>query len=195
MTREFASAPGRLHGAFVLVWKAQSMLATIAFLALVAFGPLVIVLPIMLTWAAVATVVYAVARSRGYPDMLETAAYDSAAPVGQRAKSVACSAAKVWVSGLNSFVYARAARNVITTRHKGWRALPRFAVLAGGLTFFGVATCEHLLRRAGFQGRQLLQLSLIGVFLNVPYRILLSAVVTQALWEIAHTVSSTAAIV
>jgi hypothetical protein len=35
---------------------------------------------------------------------------------------------------------------------------------------------------------------LAGAFLNVPYRILLSAAFTQAMWQIAHVLTATASI-
>ena len=194
LTRDFLIKPGRMHAIFVVAWKTQSILASIAFLGLVAFGSLLVALPIMLTWALIATVVYAVARSKGYPDLLESGPLTAGAPVGQRARSMACSCAKVWFSGINAFVYTRASHNALSPSHRGWRNVLRCGVLFLGMMFFGVATSEHLLRRAGFQGRQLLQLSLAGAFLNVPYRILLSAALTQALWQVAHVLTATASI-
>lgn len=194
MVRDFINKPGRMHAIFVVVWKTQSILASISFLALVAFGSLLVALPIMLTWALVATFIYALARSKGYPDLLESDPFTAGAPVGQRARSMACSCAKVWFSGLNAFVYTRASHNALSPSHRGWRSVLRYGVLFLGMMFFGVATSEHLLRRAGFRGRQLLQLSLAGACLNVPYRILLSAAFTQAMWQVAHVLTATASI-
>ncbi len=194
LSRDFLNKPERKHAIFVVVWKAQSILASIAFIGLVAFGSLLLALPIMLAWAFAATCVYFFARSRGYPDLLETAPLASDACMGQRARSMAYSCAKVWFSGVNAFVYTRASRNALSPSHRGWRNVLRWGVLSLGLMFFGVATSEHLLRRAGFRGRQLLQLSLAGACLNVPYRILLSAMFTQAMWQIAHVLTATASI-
>jgi len=160
----------------------------------VAFSSLLMALPIMLVWALAATVVYAVARSRGYPDLLESNPMTAGAPVGERARSMAFYCARVWFSGLNAFVYTRASRNALSPSHRGWRNVVRYAVLFAGLMFFGVATSEHLLRRAGFRGRALLQMSLMGAFLNVPYRILVSAAFTQLLWQVAHVLTATASI-
>jgi hypothetical protein len=175
----------------MVVWKAQSILASVAFLALVAFGSILVALPVMLTWALVATVIYCFARSRGFPDLLEHK--QGACPsVKQRARSVAFSAAKLWCTGFNAWVYSRASRDILAPGCDGWRRLARIGVLGAGLTFFGVAMSEHLLRRAGYKGTELLRLSLVGACLNVPYRLLLSAAFTQAMWQIAQAVQSTA---
>jgi hypothetical protein len=195
LTRDFLAGPGRLQAAFVVVWKAQSILASIAFLGLVAFGSFWLALPIMLSWALTATIVYCFARSHGYPDLLEHQGLARCHTAGNRARSVAFSAAKVWCTGLNAFVYSRASHNALTPGCNGWRSVLRIGLLGAGLTFFGVAMSEHLLRRAGFNGRQLLRLSLAGACLNVPYRILLSAAVTQVMWQVVHALGSTATLV
>ncbi len=195
LTRDFLARPGRLQAAFVVTWKAQSILASIAFLGLVAFGSFWLALPIMLSWALIATIVYCFARSHGYPDLLEHQGLVRCPSARHRASSVAFSAAKVWCTGLNAFVYSRASRNALTPGCNGWRRVLRISVLGAGLTFFGVAMSEHLLRRAGFKGKELLHLSLAGACLNVPYRILLSAAVTQAMWQIVHALHSTAPLV
>jgi len=149
----------------------------------------------MLSWALLATIVYCFARAHGYPDLLEHQGLARCPTVHDRARSVAFSAAKVWCTGLNAFVYSRASRNALTPGSDGWRRVLKIGLLGAGLTFFGVAMSEHLLRRAGFNGQQLLHLSLAGACLNVPYRILLSAAVTQAMWQIAHVLGSTAPLV
>lgn len=178
-----------------MVWKAQSILASIAFLGLVAFGSFWLALPIMLSWALAATIIYCFARSHGYPDLLEHQGLTRCPTACHKARSVALSAAKVWCTGLNAFVYSRASRNALTPGCNGWRRALRISLLGAGLTFFGVAMSEHLLRRAGFKGNQLLQLSLAGACLNVPYRILLSAAVTQVMWQMVHALGSTAPLV
>jgi hypothetical protein len=57
----------------------------------------------------------------------------------------------------------------------------RRLVLLVGMTMFGVTVAEQLLRAAGYEGRKLLHLASIGPFLNVPYRVLLSAVFVAVL--------------
>src|SRR5690606_17761718 len=86
---------------------------------------------------------------------------------------------RAWVAGFHAFIYARASSAFLPKKQGCCRArrCARFGVLAVGLVLFGVSTAEHMLRSAGYQGRKLVQLSLIGPFLNVPYRILLSAAV------------------
>ncbi|HLF77934.1 MAG TPA: hypothetical protein VJB57_10640 [Dehalococcoidia bacterium] len=166
-----------------------------AFIALVAFGSILLALPIMLSWALAATVIYCLARSRGYPDLLEHKRVGDCTTASHKARSVAFSAAKLWCTGFNAFVFSRASRDILAPGRRGWRRLARIGVLGAGLTFFGVAMSEHLLRRAGLSGRQLLQVSMVGACLNVPYRLLLSAAFTQGLWELARALQSTAPLV
>jgi hypothetical protein len=161
----------------------------------VAFGSLLVALPIMLTWALVATIVYCFARSHGYPDLLEHKRMGECTTTGHKARSVAFSAAKLWCTGFSAWVFSRASRDILAPGRHGWRRLVRNSVLGAGLIFFGVAMSEHLLRRAGFRGRKLLQLSMVGACLNVPYRLLLSAAFTQGLWQLAQAAQSTAPLV
>jgi hypothetical protein len=180
---EFFIDPARLRAAFIVAWEAQSQVASVAFVAFVAFGSVWLALPVMLAWALLATGVYSVARSRGCPDILERKRCAAHATISDRLLASAFSAFKIWCAGFQAFAFSRASCLVIRRRRCARDRLMRFGVLALGLTLFGVSTAEHLLRHAGYRGAALLRLSLIGPFLNVPYRTLLSAAVAHAIWS------------
>jgi hypothetical protein len=186
------SRRSRLDAAFVIGWEAQSQLATLAYLALVAFGSLWLALPVMLTWAMLATAVYFVMRRRGYPDILEHSLPEAGATSSHRVRCVAASCVKVWCAGLQASLYTRVTRQVLAPSDSGWRRLARPGLLLLGLTMFGVSTAHHLLGRAGFQGKRLLRMAVAAAFLNVVYRTLLSAAVTHAAWSLFETLHSTA---
>jgi hypothetical protein len=67
-------------------------------------------------------------------------------------------------------------------------------VLGLGLTLFGVTTAEHLLMRAGFKGRELVQFALVGAFLNVTYRTLVGVAIFQVVWGTSRALSSDVAV-
>ncbi|HLF77933.1 MAG TPA: hypothetical protein VJB57_10635 [Dehalococcoidia bacterium] len=179
-----------MHAAFFVAWEAQSQVASVAFVALVAFGSIWLALPVMLSWALIATLVYSTARSKGCPDILERDRPEPRATTSGRLRRAICSVFKIWCAGFQAFVFTRASRVLVRRRRCAWHRLTRFGVLAVGLTLFGVSTTEHLLRNAGYRGSTLLQLSLLGPFLNVPYRTLLSAAVAQAIWGTLRLISS-----
>ena len=94
---------------------------------------------------------------------------------------IGASIVRVWMVGLQAFVYSRTAGRVLLQPARCWRTrLTRIAVLGVGLTLFGVAAAHHMLAKAGLPEDRVLKLSFIGPFLNVPYRILLSAIVVNA---------------
>jgi hypothetical protein len=165
--------------AFLVGWEVQSHLSSITLIALVAFTSIWVALPVMLVWSMIATVAYCHAREHGYPSLL---AEEEWRPTASGAASFAArSAVKAWFAGFHAFAYARIATSLLSPARSGLRArLTRIAVLVLGMTLFGVSAAEHLLRRAGYQGRRLMQLGLLGPVLNVPYRVLLSAMVLHA---------------
>ena len=175
-----------LHAAFIAGWEAQSQVASVAFLALAAFCPLWSVIAVMLAWALIATVVYLLARGRGVPDLLAVEADRRHDCALSQARSLAGGCLRLWLVGFQAFAFTRATRLLLMPGNCIWRRALRTAVLSLGLTLFGVTTAEHLLRRAGFQGSRLTQLSLLGPFLNVPYRALLSAAVTHTAMSLLH---------
>jgi hypothetical protein len=95
------------------------------------------------------------------------------------------------MAGLHAFVFARASHVMLQEKEGCCKArrLARLGVLGFGLVFFGVSTAEHMLRTAGYTGRRLTQLSLIGPFLNVPYRVLLSAAVVALVTDTLQLVT------
>jgi hypothetical protein len=123
-------------------------------------------------------------RRRGYPDVLE----QEWRPVAghshsRRVAKWASQAIKLWCAGFQAFAFSRATSRVIRRPCRGIGACLKAMLLAIGLTLFGVSTAEHLLRKAGFESRTVLGFSLLGPFLNVPYRMLVSAGVTQAVFS------------
>jgi hypothetical protein len=171
------SVPWRSVG-FLGAWEAQSQLSTFVLVALSALLPVWLAFVPMLVWSLLATVVYCHARERGVPDLLDAAQpAKSQERVGlcSLARSMSVSAVKVWLAGVQSVLYARTCCRVLGKPAAGWRKVARFGVLGVGLTMFGVTTSHHVLRRAGYQGASLLRLGFVGSFLNVPYRVLLSA--------------------
>jgi hypothetical protein len=175
-----------IHAAFLVVWEAQSQVATLAFFGLVAFGSMWLALPVMLVWAGIATIVYFAARHRGFPDILEHHPPAAGASSSCKVRFLAVSCVKVWFAGLQAFAFSRATRGVLNPSLSGWKRLARPGLLVVGLTMFGVATAHHLLRGAGYQGARLLQLALAGALLNVVYRTLLSAALAHAAWELFY---------
>jgi hypothetical protein len=143
----------------------------------------------MLVWSLVATIVCCNARRRGFPDLL--ARYDCPTNTRRpevRLRSSAWFVVRIWLAGVQAFIFSRTFRRHLTGRRRTSKRLFRVALLGAGLTLFGVTTAEHLLRRAGYRGDQLMRLCLIGPFLNVPYRAFLSAAVTHAAWSAAGIV-------
>jgi hypothetical protein len=166
----------------------QSQLATLLLVTLVAFASIWIALATMLAWSLIASVAYWHARERGLPDLVTVQKPRTGNGPSAFLRHAAGSAIKVWFVGLHNLVFARfaaLAMNGLPCRSTRWR---RLAVLSLGMTLFGVTTAEHLLRRAGFSGASLLRRGLIGPFLNVPYRIFLSAAVMHGAIELVDSV-------
>ncbi|HWC30409.1 MAG TPA: hypothetical protein VG845_10040, partial [Dehalococcoidia bacterium] len=132
--------------------------------------------------------VYCYARERGLPDLVTVQRPKTGKGPSAFLRHAAGSVVKVWFVGLHNLVFARLAAGALRglpCRMTRWR---RLAVLSLGMTLFGVTTAEHLLRKAGFSGNPLLHRGLIGPFLNVPYRIFLSAAVMHGAIELFDSV-------
>ena len=134
----------------------------------------------MLVWSIVAHLIYHHARESGLPDLFRIELPKRGCGRYTFIRHVAGSAARLWLIGLHNLVFARAACQVLRSGDGVCGRIRRVGVLGLGMTLFGVTTAEHLLRRAGFTGPALLTRGLIGPFLNVPYRIFLSAAVVHA---------------
>jgi hypothetical protein len=166
----------------------QSQIATLVLVTLVAFASIWIALATMLVWALIATVGYCFARERGLPDLVTVQKPQTGTGPSAFLRHAAGSVVKVWFIGLHNLVFARfagAAMNGLPCRSTRCR---RLAVLTLGMTLFGVTTAEHLLRRAGFSGGSLVRRGMIGPFLNVPYRIFLSAAVMHGAIQVFDSV-------
>jgi hypothetical protein len=169
----------------VAVWEVQSQLATVALVGLLATVSVVPALVIMLCWSFIACAAYCYTRRNGMPDLLE--AHRASSERGTRRRlslvgTAGMAVVKAWLAGVQPFVYSRTVCRLLSKPVTGWRVrVVRSAVLLVGLTLFGVTTAHHMLRRAGYSERRIFQLSLAGSFLNVPYRIVLSAAVLNLL--------------
>jgi hypothetical protein len=138
-------------------------------------------LAVMLVWSAVATVAYFLARRQGMPDIM------ASTECRGRAMQTGALLGRIWVVGVNAIVFARVVRPVLTDPAPSLpvRAL-RPAALGVGLVLFGVTMAHYMLRSTGLQGTKLLAGSMVGVMLNVPYRVLSGALTLQLL---LHAVS------
>ncbi|HEX5370368.1 MAG TPA: hypothetical protein VFY10_13210 [Dehalococcoidia bacterium] len=173
--------------AFLVGWEVQSHISSITLIALVAFTSIWATLPVMLVWSAIATIAYCYARERGYPSLFTEDEWSGTA--SSTASYVTRSAVKAWFAGFHAFAYARIASPMLCPSRRGLRAqTSRIALLVLGMTLFGVTAAEHMLRRAGLQGRRLVQVALLGPLLNVPYRVLLSALILHAVLGLFATV-------
>jgi hypothetical protein len=174
---------------FLTIWEIQSQLATLVLVGLVAFVSLWLALATMIIWSLVATGVYYAGRRRGLPDMFESDLSRPRAGHGMWLRwlgKTAAIAVRVWFAGLQAFVYSRTVGRVLLRPARCWRTrAAHTAILSVGLTLFGVAAAHHMLRKAGLPENRVLQLSFVGPFLNVPYRILLSAIVVNGAMSLA----------
>ena len=179
-----ARVPWRDVG-FVAAWEVQARVATMAMIALVAFVSIWIALAVMLIWALLATATYHSAQRRGRPDLLKNTwpkADSNGRPRLVWLGGATLSVVRAWFAGLQPFLYSRAFGGVLARSSScRWTCMAKVAILSIGLTLFGVTACNHLLRAAGYSDGKVLKLSLLGPFLNVPYRVLLSAFVVGAL--------------
>jgi hypothetical protein len=170
---------------FVAAWEVQSRAATIAMIALVAFVSIWVALGAMIVWSLVATSTYHNALQRGRPDLLKNTWLTSESrgvPLLDWIGAAIRSVLRACLAGVQPFLYCQAFSRILSRPSTCRRtSLGRTAILGVGLTLFGVTTCHHLLRAAGYPDARVLRLSFLGPFLNVPYRVLLSAFVVHAL--------------
>ena len=171
-----------------MTWEVQSQLATVTLVSLIAFVSIWAALATMLVWSLVAHLLYHHARDHGLPDLVTVEAPRRGSGSSAFLRHAAGSAVRVWFVGLHNLVFARVACSGLRSGEGVAGCLRRIAILALGMTLFGVTTTEHLLRRAGFSGRVLLSRGLIGPFLNVPYRIFLSAAAMHAVFSVMDAV-------
>jgi hypothetical protein len=169
----------------ITAWEIQSQAATVVLVGLVALAPLWSALVLMIAWALVATSIYHYARRKGLPDLLD--AKWSKPPTTsllqwkQWLGATMVSAARAWLAGIQPYLYCLAVRRLLSGSANGWRRrLAKVFVLAVGLTLFGVTAVHHLLLRSGLSEQKVLRYSLLGPFLNIPYRTLLSVIVVNA---------------
>jgi hypothetical protein len=172
----------------VVLWEVQSQLATIILISLIAFVSIWAALATMLVWSLIAQLVYHSARERGLPDLVTVEAPKRGCGSSTFLRHAAGSVVRVWFVGLHNLVFAKAACSGLRGGEGFSGGLRRSAILGVGMTLFGVTTAEHLLRRAGFSGPSLLYRGLIGPFLNVPYRIFLSAAVMHGVISVMNAV-------
>lgn len=177
--------------AFVLFWEGQSQVSSIAYVGLVAFGSIWLAFGVMLAWSLLATVFFCAARERGYPNILSIRALPKRDVSTNAVLHATGAVLRAWMAGVHAFVFARASHVLLLDKQGCCKArrFARFGVLGFGMVFFGVSTAEHMLRTAGYTGRKLTRLSLIGPFLNVPYRVLLSAAVVALVTDTLQLVT------
>ena len=170
--------------AFLVFWEGQGHLSSITCVALVAFANIWLAFVAMFVWSVLATLLFCAARERGYPNLLtELKAPERRS--GRLAWYTMRSVMRAWFAGLNAFVYSRCSRLLLVQKEGCCKArrIARVGVLGLGLTLFGVTSAEHLLRTAGYTGGRLLRRSLIGPFLHVPYRLMVSAAVLAVMTD------------
>jgi hypothetical protein len=172
----------------VVGWEVQSQISTLVLVTLVAFVSIWLALGTMLVWSLMATVGYCYAREQGLPDLVTVQRPKPGNGAGKYLRHAAGSAVKVWFIGLHNLVFARLASGALSGLPCRGTRCRRLAVLGLGMTLFGATTTAHLLRQAGFSGRALVRRSLLGPFLNVPYRIFLSAAAMHGVIKLVDAV-------
>jgi hypothetical protein len=101
------------------------------------------------------------------------------------------SVVKAWLAGVQPYLYCLLLSRFFAGTAAGWRVRSaRLALVGAGLTFFGVTAAHHILRKSDLKDEQVWRLSLAGPFLNVPYRIALSAVLLNAVLHLAKPLTS-----
>jgi hypothetical protein len=176
----------RSDAGFVTAWAIQARLSGIMLLAILALVSFWVALVVMLAWGIVATIVYFHARERGAPDLIElpTRAYHRAGAIG-RTMHVGVRLFGLLVIGIPALLYTRLAPLADRVPVGGTHSLHIQRIsLFFGLTFFGVTTAHHILRRSGYSGSSLLRLSCLGSCLNVGYRVLAGAFVLNLVTHI-----------
>ncbi len=171
-------------------WEVQSQLSNVILVSLIAFVSIWAALATMLAWSLIAHVLYHKAREHGLPDLVTVQAPKRGCGRSTFARHAAGSAVRVWFVGLHNLVFARVASTILRGEKGFATRVRRIGILSVGMTLFGVTTAQHLLRRAGFNGSSVLYRGMIGPFLNVPYRIFLSAAAMHAVMRLVDTLCS-----
>jgi hypothetical protein len=136
----------------------------------------------MFAWALIATLVYYQARLRGFPDVFDSSVVWPPRQWPSWAVAAGVAIIKAWLAGVQPFLYAKAFSGLLAGPATDWRRrLGRAVILAVALILFGVTAAHHLLRRANIPDRTVLRLCCLGSFLNVTYRVTLSALIIGAL--------------
>jgi hypothetical protein len=165
----------------VAAWKTQAELSTLAVFALVATVPIVVAYGVMLCWSLPITLVFFHIRKRGFPDLLE---HSKPSLCQKKTKLVGwgtISAAKVYLAGLQDSGYTQITDRYLERTEKRWGHIRRWAFLTFGLTYFGAKVANHTLRKAGFEDKLILRLSLLGAILNTCSRVLMAAGIIKAI--------------
>jgi hypothetical protein len=165
--------------AFIAGWEIQGHLSTLTFVALLGLGSLVVATLVTLAWSIVMTVVYHRARLDGRPDLLEQATWHHGSSLlRMKLMGTAWTVVKAWLAGFQAFAYSRTFGRTLQVREVCMRRrLVRIAVLALGLTLFGVPTAHHLLSKAGYEDAGLLGLGFVAAVLHVSYRAIVGGVI------------------
>ncbi len=174
----------RLHSetGFATAWALQARLAGLALLAAVAFFSVWLALAATLGWSLIATSAYFHIREGGAPDLLEIQFRRGATGSRGNCGSALYCAFRVLLIGPPAFVFAKlAALTMNRSACKGVRSWLSPAALVVGLTLFGVTSTHHLLQHAGYRGSNLLHLSYGGSLLNVGYRVVIGALIINAI--------------
>lgn len=175
--------------AFIVMWEGQGHLSSLAYVALVAFASIWVALGVMFVWSVAATFVFVAARERGYPNLLS----DMSTPkrrAGNLASYAIVAVIRAAIAGVNAFVFTRCSGFLLEEKPgcSRTRRAARIGALGLGLTLFGVTTAEHLLRSAGYSGRRLMRMSMLGPVLHVPYKVLISAALVALLTNVFNVV-------
>lgn len=176
----------------IVAWEVQSQIATMALISLLVLTSPWLAFAVMLTWSLVAAVTYYKARQMGLPDLLKMPVSEPGAkrpsPM-QMFFAVPMTLGKVWLSGIQPFIYSRTLCRVLHLTGTGLRQrAAKVAVLGIGLTLFGVTANHHMLERAGLSGGTLLRLSMIGAAMNVVYRVAFSAFVVGVMTGLVNRI-------
>ncbi len=167
---------------FVAAWELQSQLSSIVLISFARFAHVWETIPVMLVWSLTTTAVFHYARLKGRPDLLERVRWGTESKrLRIRVLSTLWTAFRAWIAGVQAFIFARIFGVLLQKRdHHSRQRFARIGVLGLGLTVFGVPTAHHILRKAGYEKNALLKRAVFATFLNVPYRVLVSAFLINA---------------
>lgn len=173
---------------FVAAWELQSQISSVVLISFARFAHVWETIPVMLVWSLTTTMVFHHARLKGRPDLLERVRWGTESKrLRIRMLSTLWTAFRAWIAGVQAFIFARIFGVLLQKRTQCWRqSCARVGVLGLGLTVFGVPTAHHILRKAGYERGALLRRACFAAFLNVPYRVLVSAFLINAAIGLIH---------